>query len=384
MKPKKIAVYTANRSEYSRLVTVMKAVREHSGLELQVVVGGSHLLERYGMTVHDIEHDGFHICERVQTVLEGTSPETMAKSAGLSIIELTTCFQRMQPDVLVVVGDRYDMFPAVVTASYLNIPIAHIQGGEKTGTLDESIRHAATKFSHIHFPATKQGRDLIIQMGEDPGRVFVTGCPSIDMLLSVPVIDKRELFKMEPMPSKTGRPSPDFRQDYILCIQHPVTTEYGKAFEQMEHTLGALRRVGMQTLLIYPNLDAGSDDMIAALRRFSLRNKTDEWLFCFKHIPMQIFVNLMRHASCMVGNSSACIRESCYFGLPTVNIGSRQNNRTQGANVANVGHDTGEIYQSVVSQLTHGPYPIEQVYGDGRAGERIARILAETNVEVQK
>ncbi|MGE4505771.1 MAG: UDP-N-acetylglucosamine 2-epimerase [Desulfovibrionaceae bacterium] len=384
MSRKKVLVYTANRSEYSRLLTVMEAVREHPDLELQLVVGGSHLLDRYGQTLRDIERDGFTIAEKVATVLEGTSPETMAKSAGLSIIELTTCFKRLAPDVLLVIGDRYDMFPAVLTASYLNIPIAHIQGGEKTGTIDESIRHAATKFSHLHFPATEQGREFIIRMGEDPERVFMTGCPSIDVLLRVPVLDRETLFTMPPLPATIRSDAPVADQPYILCIQHPVTTEYGDSYQQMYATLEALHRLKTQVLLVYPNLDAGSDDMIAAIRHFELRNKDSAWLHCYKHIPMDVFVNLMRHASCMVGNSSAGIRESCYFGLPTVNVGTRQNNRTRGENVVNVGHEAEAIERAVRTQIEHGPYTVEHVYGSGSAGTKIADLLSRVDVKVQK
>ncbi|WP_281760580.1 UDP-N-acetylglucosamine 2-epimerase [Pseudodesulfovibrio nedwellii] len=381
---RKICFYTANRSEYSRLRSVMESVHAHEDLSLMVVAGGSHLLERYGMTISEIENDGFPIVDRLQTVVEGTSLESMAKSAGLAIIELTTSLTRITPDVLVVIGDRYDMLPAVIAASYLNIPIAHIQGGEKTGTIDESIRHAVTKLSHIHFPATESSREFIIQMGEDPERVFLSGCPSIDILLRTPEIGKKALFDSFPIPSITAAFSPDAEQDYLLYIQHPVTTEYGKSYEQMEQSLEALRRTGMQVFLIYPNLDAGSNDMIKALHRFTLRHDTEDWLFCYKHIPMNIFSNLMRYATCMVGNSSAGIRESCYFGLPTVNIGSRQKNRTHGQNVTNVEHDTEEILQAIQTQIAHGKYPVEQIYGTGNAGEEIANILAQVTVEVQK
>jgi UDP-hydrolysing UDP-N-acetyl-D-glucosamine 2-epimerase len=383
MKQKEICVYTCNRSEYSRLKSVMKAIDAHPGLALKIIVGGSQLLERYGMTVADIERDGFVINEKIQNVVEGSTPEAMAKSTGLAIIELTTCFSRLQPDVLLVVGDRYDMLPAVVAASYLNIPIAHIQGGEKTGSIDESIRHVVTKFAHLHFPATERSKDLIIKMDEKPNRVFVTGCPSIDTILKIAPMDRQTLFENPPIPSKLGVKSPSAYQDYILLIQHPNTTEYDECYDQMLATLAAIHKIRLQTLLIYPNLDAGSDRMVAAIRRFMLKNECD-YLFCFKHVPMNTFINLLRHASCIVGNSSSGIRESCYFGIPCVNIGTRQNNREHGSNVINTSHDSEEIYQAIKKQLTIKKYPVEHVYGDGHASTLIADILYRSDIKVQK
>ena len=265
---KTVCVYSCNRSEYSRLKSVMTAIKNHEGLELNVIIGGSHLLSRFGMTVDEIENDEFIINGKIQTVIEGTSLEAMAKSAGLSIIELTTYFSRLKPDVLLVVGDRYDMLPAVITASYLNIPIAHIQGGEKTGSVDEAIRHAVTKFSHLHFPATEKGKEFIIQMNEKANRVYVTGCPSIDLILRIDKIDNNKLFRMSPMPSTTGRKSLDADKEFLLLIQHPVTTESEDSYNQMVETLKAVHQLNIQTILIYPNLDAGSDNMITAIRRF--------------------------------------------------------------------------------------------------------------------
>jgi len=383
MMQKTICVYTCNRSEYSRLKSVMQAIDAHPGLDLKVVVGGSHLLERYGMTVTDIEQDGFVISEKIQTVLEGSTPETMAKSTGIAIIELTTCLARINPDVLLVVGDRFDMLPAVVTASYLNIPVAHIQGGEKTGSIDESIRHVVTKFAHLHFPATERSKALIIQMGEKPSRVFVTGCPSIDCILQVAPVDKKTLFETPPIPSKLGVKSPSADEDYLLLIQHPNTTEYDQCYDQMLATLTAIHRIKMQTLLIYPNLDAGSDMMVAAIRRFMLKHD-GEYLFCYKHIPMDIYLNLLRYAACIVGNSSSGIREACYFGIPCVNIGTRQNNREQGNNVVNTGHDPDEICRAIQRQLEIKRYPVEYVYGDGNAGPMIADILYRNDIKIQK
>ena len=383
MKQKKICVYTCNRSEYSRLKSVMKAIEAHPGLDLQIVVGGSQLLERYGMTVTDIENDEFVINEKIQNVVEGSTPEAMAKSAGLAIIELTTCFSRIQPDILLVVGDRYDMLPAVVAASYLNIPIAHIQGGEKTGSIDESIRHVVTKFAHLHFPATEKSKDLIIQMDEKPHRVFVTGCPSIDTILQIAPVDRKALFETPPIPSKLGTKSPSWDQDYILLIQHPNTTEYDQCYDQMLATLTAIHKIGLQTLLIYPNLDAGSDRMVAAIRRFMLKHECDylSVLNIFPWTPSLIFCVMLR---VLWAIPAVELENPAISALLAVNIGTRQNNREQGSNVINTGHDSEEIYRAIKKQLEIKRYPVEHVYGDGNAGPLIADILYRTDIKIQK
>jgi UDP-hydrolysing UDP-N-acetyl-D-glucosamine 2-epimerase len=379
---KRVCVYSANRSEYTRLKSVMEAIRDHPELELFIVISGSHLLNRYGDTVTEIERDGFAIEERIYTVIEGENLETMAKTAGLTVIELTTVFSNLKPDVLLVVGDRHDLLPAVLTASYLNIPIAHIQGGERTGSIDEAIRHVVTKFAHIHFPATQGARDLIVQMGEPSESVFVTGCPAIDLLLREPNRPIDEIFSNPfiRMPG-TGFPNPE--QDFLLLIQHPVTTEYDAAYAQMTETLLAIDDLGMQTILIYPNLDAGSSAMVAAIRHHQTKLEAPN-LGCYKHIPKELFFQLLRLARCVVGNSSAGIRESCYFGTPVVNIGTRQNNRENGSNVITVPHDREAIREGIRRQCAHGPYPVEKVYGSGNAGSRIAEILVSANLKAQK
>ncbi len=383
MKVKTVCVYTCNRSEYSRLKSVMTEINKHKGLELNILVGGSHLLERYGMTVRDIENDGFVINGKIETVIEGTSLESMAKSAGLAIIEITTYLSRIKPDLLLVVGDRYDMLPAVITALYLNIPIAHIQGGEKTGSVDEAIRHVVTKYAHLHFPATEKGKDYIVQIGEDPENVIVTGCPTIDIILDIEEMDRKVLFSKPPLPSKSGQASPSWDKEYLLFVQHPITTESDYSGEQMIETLKALKQFEMQTILIYPNLDAGSDDMVTALRRFLLKNNID-FIYCYKHIPIDLFINLLRHAACIVGNSSAGIRESSYFGTPCVNIGTRQKNREHGKNVITVPYECYEIEKAIRKQLDHKKYKPEFIYGDGNAGRMIADILSHNEVNVQK
>jgi UDP-hydrolysing UDP-N-acetyl-D-glucosamine 2-epimerase len=379
---RKICVYTSNRSEYSRLKSVLENIKKRDDMELYLVVTGCHLLERYGKSINDIEKDGFKVHEKIYTVIEGENPITMSKSTGLSIIEMTTYLNNLRPDFLLIVGDRYDLIPAVIAASYMNIPIAHIQGGEMTGSIDEVIRHAVTKFAHLHFPSTERSREIIIRMGEDPKRVFRVGCPSIDLLLRINPGTQRELFNTPSIVPKVRRKlKPD--QPFLLVIQHPVTTEYEQSYHQIEETLFALHEIKIQTIMIYPNLDAGSDLIVTAIRRFCARNEP-EYLFLYKHFEFETFARLLYHTSCIVGNSSAGIRESCYWGTPSVNIGTRQNNRERGKNVIQVGYNRHEIKEAILHQLRTGRYPRENIYGDGKAGERIVDILSSYKVKIQK
>ena len=380
---KKICVFSSNRSEYTRLKSVMRAIQEHPDLKLYTVVAGSHLLFRYGLTKRDIEADGFPIYEEIYTVVEGENPVAMGKSAGLAIVELTTCLNNIKPDYLVVVGDRYDVLPAVIAASYVNIPVAHIQGGEITGSIDEVVRHAVTKFAHIHFPATEKAKEVILRMGEHPDRVFTVGCPSIDLLLSAEALSKKELFCDKGFREK-DQMKLDPEKPFLLVVQHPVTTEYEQSCFQITETLKAVEELKMQAIMIYPNLDAGSDYIVQGITRFVSSHDVDDFLILRKHFSMEQFFNLLRTADCVVGNSSAGIRESCYFGTPAVNIGTRQNFRQRGLNVIQVDYNADQIVRAVRDQLTHGKYSPEYIYGDGHSGQRIAGILAAEEVAIQK
>ena len=380
---KKICIYTSNRSEYSRLKSVMFSIQANPSLELYIIVAGSHLLFRYGLTVKEIEEDGFSIYQKILTVVEGENPEAMGKSAGLAITELTTCLTNLKPDCLLIVGDRYDVLPPVITSAYLNIPVAHIQGGEITGSIDETVRHAITKFSHIHFPATQKAREVIVSMGENPENVYAVGCPSIDLLKQVPAIAAKEIFADLGFKEKDrARLNP--LKPFLLAIQHPVTTEYENSYQQIIETLTAIDRLKMQTIMIYPNLDAGSDLIIQGINRFCSQRDVSPFLFFRKHFRFEHFANLIRTTACLVGNSSVGMRESCYYGTPVVNIGTRQKGRDRGSNVVQTGYDANQIEAAVKAQMANGPYPVEEIYGDGKSGARIAEILATIDVSVQK
>ncbi|MBU1179905.1 UDP-N-acetylglucosamine 2-epimerase (hydrolyzing) [Patescibacteria group bacterium] len=382
---RKICIVTANRSEYSRIKTIIDAIIEHPALDLSVVATGSHLLEKYGNTIKDVKEDGVRIDHQIYMELDGNNLCTMAKSISVAISDLSTYFDNQKIDAVIVMGDRYEALSVAVAASVMNIPIAHVQGGEITGTIDESIRHAITKLAHIHFPANEKSRERIIRMGERPERVFSVGCPGTDLLLNAPQYAREDvIMRINNKYVKDIESKIDTFKPFILCIQHPVTTEFGKNFDQIQETISALKKINnFQLIVLWPNIDAGAGDMALAIRRFQHDCKNN--VFFMKHASHDIFVNLLRHAKCLIGNSSSGIREACYFGTPTVNIGTRQQYRDRGKNVMNVPYDRDAIYQAIEHQVGREKYEPEFLYGNGSAGEKIANILAEIDLsQIQK
>jgi UDP-hydrolysing UDP-N-acetyl-D-glucosamine 2-epimerase len=381
---RKVCVYIGGRANYSSAKSILKHVQAHPALELQVMAGAASVLDRYGELVKVIENDGFKVNYRFFNVVEGETPLTMTKTTGLGLIECSTALDNLRPDFVLVVGDRYDVLPIAIAASYMNIPLAHTMGGEVTGTIDESIRHAITKFAHVHFPANEDARERIIKMGEDPAFVFNVGCPRNDLVLSE-VKKHNSLDYLKDLFQKHGGvgPAQDLTKGYLLVSQHPVTTEYGANRRNMEATLEAVNRLQMPTLLLWPNSDAGADEVSRAVRSFREKNKP-QWLHVFKDLPVETYIHLMNSTSCLVGNSSSGVREGALLGTPVVNIGSRQNARLCGKNVINVGNGADEIHAAIVKQLAHGRYEMDTLYGDGKAGERIATVLAEAKPKIQK
>jgi UDP-hydrolysing UDP-N-acetyl-D-glucosamine 2-epimerase len=369
----------ASRANYGRIKSLLAAVDKHPDLELQLIVGASGLLYRFGQVVKVIENDGFEVTAKVYSIVEGENLTTMAKSTGLAIQELATLFENLKPDMVVTVADRFETMGTAVAASYMNICLAHTQGGEVSGSIDESVRHAITKLAHLHFPANQEAAEILKRMGEDPARIFVTGCPAIDLAAQAPKDIGPEFFE------RYGGVGPAIQGDqpYLVVLQHPVTTEFGQGMEQINHTLGAVMQTGMQTVWLWPNVDAGSDDVSKGLRMFRECNPNAPIHF-YRNFTPEDYVTLIANAACLVGNSSSGIREGAFLGTPTVNIGSRQNNRTRGPNVIDAGYDQAEILAAIKKQLAHGPYPSAPIYGDGTAGQQMAEVLATVDVSIQK
>lgn len=378
---KKICVVIGSRANYSSIKSAMRAIKAHLELELQVVASASAILDRYGRVVDLIERDGFPVQSRIHMLIEGETPTTMAKSTGLGLIELATVFEQLAPDFVLTVGDRFETMATTLAAAYMNIPIAHSMGGEVSGTIDESIRHAVTKFAHVHFPASPDAHARVIRLGERPEHVHLVGCPRIDLVAEILAADLGRLGS-EIFADGVG-PSFSLDEPFLIVSQHPVTTEFGQGEFQITATLEAVNRTSLPAIVLWPNADAGSEDIARGMRKWRERGLGGRMHF-FKNLPIDFYIRLMRRTSCLVGNSSIGIREGAFIGTPVVNIGSRQAGRERGRNVLDVPPDAAAIYDALATQIVRGRFETDPIYGDGKAGERIAAVLAREKVELQK
>lgn len=382
---KRIGVVIGSRANYASIKSVLKEILKYpDSLELLLFVGASAILDKYGQVADIVEKDGYSITEKFYILLEGENPQTMAMSTGLGMIELAGLFMNYRPDLVITIGDRFESIATAVTASYMNIYLAHTMGGEVSGTIDESVRHAITKFSHIHFPATEEAAQRIIKMGEDPRYVFMVGCPRIDLVKELieknsngSEIDEEEFWQK--YKGVGGRLSLK-KQKFLLVSQHSVTTEYGKNREHIRETLMALEKLKIPVIMLWPNADAGSDEVSKEIRTFREKYKPDDWLHIFKNLPIDIYIKLMDACACMVGNSSSAIREGAIIGVPAVNIGTRQQGRLRGRNIQDVAYNREEILEGIKRQVSNGKYKPDFIYGDGKSGEKIAKILTQIDL----
>jgi len=378
---RKICVVITARPSYSRIKTVLTAIKQHESLELQLVIAASALLDRYGSAVNYIQKDGFEISAKVFNVLEGENLTAAAKTTGIGILELSTVFDNLKPDIVVTVADRFETMATAIAASYMNIPLAHVQGGEVTGNIDEKVRHSITKLADYHFTASENARNRVIQLGENPEMVFNTGCPSID--IAKKILEHKGLT-FDPYEKYGGVGSkPDLNKGYVVVMQHPVTTEYKDSRKHIEATLNAIRQLNVPTLWFWPNVDAGADGTSTGIRSF--REKYDmENVHFFKNMEGDDFLNLLDSATCLIGNSSVGIRECSFMGVPVINIGSRQNRRDRGTNVIDVSYDENEIVAAVNQISSKNERKRSDVYGGGNAGESIADLLESLPLQFHK
>lgn len=374
MSQRKICVVITARPSYSRIKTALEAIKKHPDLELQLVIAASALLDRYGSAVNYIQKDGFEISAKVYNVLEGENLTAAAKTTGIGILELSTVFDNLKPDIVVTVADRFETMATAISASYMNIPLAHIQGGEVTGNIDEKVRHSITKLADYHFVASESAKERVIKLGENPEFVFNTGCPSIDLASNV---KNKPQLDFDPYLKYGGVGScPDLKNDYIVVMQHPVTTEYSDSRIHIEQTLDAVKDLEIPVLWFWPNVDAGADGTSSGIRSFREKHSLDHIHF-FKNMEGEDFLRLLINSKCLIGNSSVGIRECAYLGVPVVNIGSRQNKRDRGNNVIDVNYSKDEILQAIHSHLMKGRKLSSDIYGGGNAGKEIAKLLAD-------
>lgn len=381
MNQRKICVVVTARPSYSRIKTVLTAIQNHPKLELQLVIAGSALLDRYGNAVDFIEKDGFPIAAKVFMVLEGENPTTMAKTTGLGVMELTNVLYNLKPDAVITIADRFETIATSIAAAYQNIPLVHIQGGEVTGSIDEKVRHANTKLADLHLVSSEDARDRVIKLGENPACVINTGCPSIDLARQItenPELDFDPIKKYGGVGVKLN-----WKAGYIVVMQHPVTTEYTESKAHIQETLNAVNQLDYPAFWFWPNVDAGSDGTSNRIRAFRELEQPQNMHF-FKNMEPLDFLRLLKNAKALVGNSSAGIRECSYLGTPVINIGNRQHRRMRAENVTDVNHDQKEIYCAVKSAISAPHFKSSGIYGNGNSGEKIANLLAEVELTFTK
>lgn len=364
---RKVAVVTGTRADYGIFYPVLKAIEEDGELELILIVTGMHLSPRYGLTVRDIERDGFTIFARVDMLVDADTGGAMAKSTGLALLGIAQALEQAQPDMLLVLGDRGEMLAAAAAAGYMNIPVFHLHGGEVSGTVDERVRHAISKLAHFHFPATRSAAERLIKMGEEEWRVQVVGAPRLDTIRMASLPSRPDIYRRLGLnPERTT----------ALAIYHPVTDERASQGEKMDRFLDALLASGLQVVLIYPNADAGGREMIARLNR--VLEHPD--FLVVPSLDPHVYLALLKNVDLMVGNSSSGIIEAASFKVPVVNVGDRQAGRERSGNVVDCGEEKEAILAAIKYVLTDRDFreklkQVTNVYGDGRAAERIVACL---------
>ena len=363
-----IGVVTTSRADYGIYLPVLRRIQDDPTLSLNILVSGMHLLPEFGSTVNNIEADGFDISDRVEISLSSDTPEGVAEAMGHGVIGFAKSFARSKPDILLVLGDRYEMYSAAAAALPFNIPVAHIHGGESSeGAIDESIRHAITKMSHLHFVSTTVYGQRVVQMGEEPWRVVISGAPSLDNIKTLDLLSKTELEQAFDL---------DLSKPTLLVTYHPVTLQYENTEHHTREILSSLSEVDFNIVLTYPNADTHGKVIIELINRF-VEQQENAWVVA--NLGTQAYFSLMSHVAAMVGNSSSGIIEAASFQLPVVNIGARQLGRIRSGNVIDVNHDKNSILTGIAKATTtefhHEIETLPNCYGDGGASERIVKKL---------
>ncbi len=366
-----IAVVINNRANYARIRSFLIESKKSKKVKIELILAASALVEKFGELEKIIREDNLTISKKLFTIVEGDRPIAMAKSTAIEISELANVFENSKPDYVFAIADRFETLSVAIAASYMNIPLIHLQGGEITGSIDESVRHAISKFANIHFPATDLAKKNLIRMGEDPKTIFNFGCPSIDLAQKI----KNKKIKLHKILNKYNFSNQDnFNlkniHKYIVVVQHSVTTEYENTKNDVIETIKAISKLNMNCVWLWPNVDSGSDIISKQLRIYRERNQLNNVLF-IKNIKPEDFLNLIQNCQCIVGNSSVGIREASYLGVPTVNIGSRQNGREKAKNVLNAKHNNYDIINKIKFQLKKAKYKSSSLYGKGNAGKKI-------------
>ena len=381
MKKRKICIVINSRANYGRVKSLLKAIKSKKNLELQLIVGASANLYRYGSVDKIIKKDGFRITQQFCSILEGENLLAMTKSLGHTVNELSSVFERIKPDVVFVIADRYENLAVAIVSSYMNIFLAHIQGGEVSGSIDEKVRHAITKLSDLHFPATQRAKKFLIKMGEASRTVHLTGCPSIDLVASL----KSKKIDNKMLNQKGTGCEISLSDEFIVVLQHPVTTEYLLSKKHISETIKAVKKLTknskIKVLWLWPNIDAGSDVFSKEIRL--LKEEKNSSIRFVRNFNPEDYLVVLKNCKMIIGNSSSGIREGSYLGTPSINIGSRQQNRERGPNIIDVNYNANDILKSIYKQLNRRSYKSSSIYGDGNAGKKIADIISIVDLQLK-
>lgn len=378
MMKRKIVAVTGIRSDYDLMTPVFEEINNHSELDLEIIVTGAHLADSYGYTIQQIEQDGYKIADRIESLINSDRAASRVKGLAIQLQGIIQTIERIKPDFLLVLGDREESMTTALAGAYMNIPVAHVAGGDRViGNVDDQVRHAVTKLAHVHFTTNEESAERIRRLGEEPFRIYNTGNPGLDRIKDVPTLTRKELSE---------RLNFDIQKDepLLLVIQHVISTEIDFAYEQMKVTMEAIKQLKYKTVISYPNSDAGGQQMIKAINEY----KDLSFVHIEKNIPRLEFINIMRQASCMVGNSSAGILEAPYLKLPVVNIGNRQKGRLHAQNVDFVEHSKDKIIEAIDKAIFDSDYrkqvqDCKNPYGNGEAAKNITQVLADIPIDTK-
>lgn len=382
---RKICFVIGSRANYGSVKALMKAIQADSELNLQIILTSSALSQKYGDISNVLELDGFEIDIKLPTLLEATTPAAMVKTTALTLIEISTALDYLNPDIIFTIGDRYETIATAIAVAYTNRILAHTMGGELSGTIDESVRHAITKLAHLHFVSTENAKKIVLSMGENPELIYLTGCPRIDLVketLKMPQTEKNEILNNILRHRGVGK-NLDYKKPFIVLALHPVTSEWQESQEQLKVCLEAINLLEIQTIIIWPNADAGSNAMAQSLRFYREKFSPSNLRFLNDLSPEEYFI-LLDACAVLIGNSSSGVREGSYIGTPFVNIGTRQTNREHSTNLINCEFDVEKIRSAVEKQLQHGKFESSKLYGTGEASNKIISVIKGNLPQAQK
>ena len=371
---KKICVVINNRANYARIKSFLLVATKSKKIKLDIILGASSVLERFGNVSKIIENDGLKVSSRLFSVVEGDTPLCMAKTTGNLISDISTEFEKLKPDAVIVIADRYENLAVAIAASYMNIPIIHLQGGEVSGSIDENVRHAITKLAHYHFTCTERASEYVSLMGEDKKKIFNIGCPSLDEVKDNLLSPTKYLVKN--INENGSGDIIDFSEDFAVVVYHPVTTEYEKTSNNFKIFLNSIIEINKQLQIIWfwPNIDAGND-LISKRIRMNYGDKKFKKIRLIKNLENKYYIQLLNNAKCIIGNSSSGIREASFIGLPSINIGNRQANRERGPNVEDVIHNKEKILKTFKKQINLKERKKSFLYGKGVSGKNMLKTI---------